>query len=134
MRKTLKFLLQLETDPALLIPKAQTALARYGHQVVIGNTLHRRKFEVVFVSPISNHVSLEDEGSNADRSTPMAPPLEPSASSTSSSSLNLTVLRNTNSFKEEWLTISQEDVDKGLEIEIEIVRRLVDMHSAWTKI
>ncbi|RDX48025.1 DFP-domain-containing protein [Lentinus brumalis] len=42
---------KLETDPDLLIPKACQALARYGHQVVIGNDLHRRKFEVVFVSP-----------------------------------------------------------------------------------
>ncbi|KAF8893278.1 DNA/pantothenate metabolism flavoprotein [Mucidula mucida] len=41
---------KLETDPALLIPKAHGALERYGHQVVIGNDLHRRKFEVVFVS------------------------------------------------------------------------------------
>jgi len=43
-------LFQLETDQDLLIPKAQAALERYGHQVVIGNNLHRRKFEVVFVS------------------------------------------------------------------------------------
>ena len=35
----------------MLIPKARQALARYGYQVVIGNDLHRRKFEVVFVSP-----------------------------------------------------------------------------------
>ena len=42
---------KLETDEDLLIPKARHALARYGHQVVIGNDLHRRKFEVVFVSP-----------------------------------------------------------------------------------
>ncbi|KAI0077350.1 phosphopantothenate-cysteine ligase [Panus rudis PR-1116 ss-1] len=42
---------KLETDPNLLIPKARQALERYGHQVVIGNDLHRRKFEVVFVSP-----------------------------------------------------------------------------------
>ncbi|KAI0676325.1 phosphopantothenate-cysteine ligase [Trametes maxima] len=42
---------KLETDENLLIPKARQALARYGHQVVIGNDLHRRKFEVVFVSP-----------------------------------------------------------------------------------
>ncbi|KAI0631260.1 phosphopantothenate-cysteine ligase [Trametes polyzona] len=42
---------KLETDPQLLIPKARQALARYGHQVVIGNDLNRRKFEVVFVSP-----------------------------------------------------------------------------------
>ncbi|KAF7790487.1 hypothetical protein EIP86_001442 [Pleurotus ostreatoroseus] len=42
---------KLETDPRILVPKARGALARYGHQVVIGNDLHRRKFEVVFVSP-----------------------------------------------------------------------------------
>ncbi|TFK72432.1 DFP-domain-containing protein [Pluteus cervinus] len=41
---------KLETDQTLLIPKAQQALERYGHQVVIGNDLHRRKYEVVFVS------------------------------------------------------------------------------------
>ncbi|KAL9710242.1 Phosphopantothenate--cysteine ligase cab2 [Leucoagaricus gongylophorus] len=41
---------KLETDQDLLIPKAQAALERYGHQVVIGNDLHRRKFEIVFVS------------------------------------------------------------------------------------
>nr|VWO95317.1 Transcriptional repressor rco-1 [Ganoderma boninense] len=46
---------KLETDDDLLIPKARQALARYGHQVVIGNDLHRRKFEVVFVSPKSPH-------------------------------------------------------------------------------
>ncbi|KAF8636944.1 hypothetical protein AX17_003195 [Amanita inopinata Kibby_2008] len=41
---------KLETDRTLLLPKARVALERYGHQVVIGNDLHRRKFEVVFVS------------------------------------------------------------------------------------
>jgi len=41
---------KLETDDNLLLPKAHAALDRYGHQVVIGNDLHRRKFEVVFVS------------------------------------------------------------------------------------
>jgi phosphopantothenate-cysteine ligase len=41
---------QLETDPNLLIPKAQAALERYGHQVVIANDLNRRKYEVAFVS------------------------------------------------------------------------------------
>ena len=41
---------QLETDPTLLVPKARAALERYGHHLVIGNDLHRRKYEVVFVS------------------------------------------------------------------------------------
>ncbi|KAG6377586.1 phosphopantothenate-cysteine ligase [Boletus reticuloceps] len=44
---------KLETDPALLIPKARQALERYGHQVVIGNDLHHRKHHVVLVSPKS---------------------------------------------------------------------------------
>lgn len=43
-------LIQLETDQNLILPKARQAIERYGHQVVIGNDLHRRKFEVVFVS------------------------------------------------------------------------------------
>lgn len=40
---------QLETDEDLLIPKARAALERYGHQVVVGNELNKRKYEVVFV-------------------------------------------------------------------------------------
>jgi len=35
----------------LIIPKARTALERYGHQIVIGNSLIERKHEVVFVEP-----------------------------------------------------------------------------------
>ncbi|KAJ6557911.1 DNA/pantothenate metabolism flavoprotein [Mycena capillaripes] len=40
---------KLETEERLLIPKARAALERYGHQVVIGNELHSRKVQVVFV-------------------------------------------------------------------------------------
>ncbi|GAA5873252.1 hypothetical protein JCM5296_004223 [Sporobolomyces johnsonii] len=42
---------KLETDRSLIIPKARTALERYGHQIVIGNSLADRKHEVVFVEP-----------------------------------------------------------------------------------
>lgn len=42
---------KLETDPSLLVAKAQQALARYSHHLVIGNLLSTRKEEVVFVSP-----------------------------------------------------------------------------------
>lgn len=41
--------LQLETDPSLLVEKAQKALRKYGHSLVIGNILATRKTEVVFV-------------------------------------------------------------------------------------
>jgi phosphopantothenate---cysteine ligase (ATP) len=42
---------KLETDPALLVRKAKAALERYQHQLVIGNLLATRKWEVVFVAP-----------------------------------------------------------------------------------
>ena len=42
---------KLETDPSLLISKAETALHRYSHHLVIGNLLSTRKWEVVFVAP-----------------------------------------------------------------------------------
>jgi phosphopantothenate-cysteine ligase len=54
---------QLETDPSLLLPKARESLRRYGHQIVIGNDLHRRKHEVVFVSRASTSTST---GSGSD--------------------------------------------------------------------
>ena len=41
---------KLETDPALLVHKARTALQRYSHHLVIGNLLSTRKWEVVFVT------------------------------------------------------------------------------------
>ena len=42
---------KLETDPSLLISKAQTALHRYSHHLVIGNLLSTRKWEVVLITP-----------------------------------------------------------------------------------
>lgn len=42
---------KLETDESILIGKAQYALNRYQHQLVIGNLLQTRNKEVVFVTP-----------------------------------------------------------------------------------
>ena len=42
---------KLETDPSLLISKAQKALQRYSHHLVIGNLLSTRKWEVVLIAP-----------------------------------------------------------------------------------
>jgi phosphopantothenate---cysteine ligase (ATP) len=41
---------KLETHPDLLVSKAQQSLRRYRHDLVIGNLLTTRKWEVVFVS------------------------------------------------------------------------------------
>lgn len=42
---------KLETDPAILVHKAKYSLNRYQHNLVIGNLLSTRKWEVVFVTP-----------------------------------------------------------------------------------
>ncbi|KAF2691692.1 phosphopantothenate-cysteine ligase-like protein [Lentithecium fluviatile CBS 122367] len=41
---------KLETDPSILVKKAQYSLEKYAHHLVIGNLLMTRKWEVVFVS------------------------------------------------------------------------------------
>jgi phosphopantothenate-cysteine ligase len=43
---------KLETDPSILVKKAQYALNKYSHHLVIGNLLLTRKWEVVFVSAL----------------------------------------------------------------------------------
>ncbi|RFU34049.1 hypothetical protein B7463_g2271, partial [Scytalidium lignicola] len=42
---------KLETDPDILVHKAEYSLNRYQHHLVIGNLLSTRKWEVVFVAP-----------------------------------------------------------------------------------
>ena len=108
---THKFI-QLETDQDLLLPKARQAIERYGHQVVIGNDLHRRKFEVVFVSK---------------KLTPTLPPgLEQTEEATQQAA---------NLFSEYWLRINlPEHPLPGApvkEIEEDIVQELVRRHTEW---
>lgn len=50
---------------SLLVPKSRAALERYGHQVVIGNSLADRKHEVVFVEKTGEswvRISEEERG------------------------------------------------------------------------
>lgn len=86
----------------MLIPKARKALARYGHQTVIGNDLHRRKFEVVFVSP----AKCQPVHENSEEPDPSM-------------------------FTESWIRIdlSQNPLK---EIEEDIVAELVARHRVWT--
>ncbi|EPQ27431.1 uncharacterized protein PFL1_04969 [Pseudozyma flocculosa PF-1] len=127
---------KLETDPNLLIPKAVTALERYGHQLVIGNDLNRRKFEVVFVERKNHRTKAEreleasqgDGTIEADEFTstwmrlgasPEQPSLSSSASATATATSTSTAVPNGGG--------------KGGERELEedIVRELCRRHDAW---
>lgn len=108
---------KLETDPKLLIPKAVGALQRYGHQLVIGNDLNRRKFEVVFV---------ERKSSNA----------APTTTTRQRDDLNV----GGEDFSATWMRLSDStDADgnegggKGGEKELEedIIRELCSRHDQW---
>lgn len=140
---------QLETDPELLIPKARAALARYGHQIVIGNDLHRRKYEVVFVEHRSGqrgpaNVNASNTSSSDDTGAD-TPPLESTATDklAGSSSTGEAVPNDSEGeFKETWLRLS--DIGKGgvkqgggngfggeIEIESLIIAELVKRHTDW---
>ncbi|EIN08327.1 phosphopantothenate-cysteine ligase [Punctularia strigosozonata HHB-11173 SS5] len=112
---------KLETDQALLIPKARGALERYGHQVVIGNDLHRRKYEVVFISrtvssnPASGSLATTADAGCNPLDVSQAPPLQ-------------------SEFTEQWLRIDPalaNKPDHPREIEEDIVGELVRRHETY---
>ena len=66
---------KLETDPFILVSKAQQALKRYAHHLVIGNLLSTRKWEVVFVAPNAENKWITIPHSRRTKST--SKPLSP---------------------------------------------------------
>ncbi|GAA5849598.1 hypothetical protein JCM8547_000507 [Rhodosporidiobolus lusitaniae] len=101
---------KLETDPSILLPKARTALQRYGHQIVVGNLLDTRKHEVVFVTPPSS----------------------------ATKSLAEADVQKEGEWGEEWVRIRKdgkklegEGEERVHEIEEDIVGRLVELHGAY---
>ncbi|KAJ7735792.1 DNA/pantothenate metabolism flavoprotein [Mycena metata] len=118
---------KLETDDQLLIPKARAALERYGHQVVIGNDLHTRKMQVVFV----------------ERKRKPLPPLPPGAEEPESEEAVVEVKEAAPALEAEgqpgtaavsWLRIAPPAATTSTqvkEIEEDIVAELVRRHAAW---
>ncbi|KAJ3123729.1 hypothetical protein HK098_001661 [Nowakowskiella sp. JEL0407] len=92
---------KLETDESLLIPKSESALQRYGHQIVIGNMLSTRKRVVKFV--YYNNVDHDGDHKGWEDGKSVV----------------------------EEVRISEEEERRGVEIEIFIVQELVEKHSRW---
>ncbi|OCF39027.1 phosphopantothenate-cysteine ligase, partial [Kwoniella heveanensis CBS 569] len=139
---------KLETDPELLIPKARAALSRYGHQLVIGNELHRRKYEVVFVERTSSSSSdqVPSKGTGDDRlKGTETPPILPEEGVHNGDGLGAAGVALKEGYKETWLRL--DDIKNGAqeagkhvggkgrdgEVEIEelIIEELVKRHQAW---
>lgn len=63
MRGVIRVCLQLETDERILLEKAQFALQKYGHRLVIANILSTRKQRVLLVEE-SGHEEILVSDSN----------------------------------------------------------------------
>ncbi|WWD02621.1 hypothetical protein V865_000661 [Kwoniella europaea PYCC6329] len=130
---------KLETDPQLLIPKSRAALSRYGHQLVIGNELHRRKYEVVFVERNSHSSNARPEkGSGDDRIKGTETP--PIVESAESNKLDVNGLVQKEEYQEMWLrlddlkdgaAVAGKGRDGEVEIEELIIKELLDRHQRW---
>ncbi|WVR07514.1 hypothetical protein IAU60_004556 [Kwoniella sp. DSM 27419] len=114
---------KLETDQELLIPKARMALSRYGHQLVIGNDLHKRKYEVVFVERPAAVSRLPEGGDDQDQRESSSVKGDDAGE---------------DHYQETWLRLDdlkREREGSGItgEVEIEemIVSQLVDRHDRW---
>ncbi|KAK6910450.1 hypothetical protein I203_104482 [Kwoniella mangroviensis CBS 8507] len=130
---------KLETDPQLLIPKSRAALSRYGHQLVIGNELHRRKYEVVFVERNSHSSTARPEkGSGDDRIKGTETP--PIVEFAESNKFDVNGLVQKEEYKEMWLrlddlkdgaAVAGKGRDDEVEIEELIIKELLNRHQRW---
>jgi len=105
---------KLETDPEILIPKAKSSLERYGHQLVIGNLLNTRKFEVVLVGRQDLIWGME-QGSVSSAATTKA-----------GEQVHLQQLED-GDVVQSWLRLR----DGRTEIEEDLIAQLVKYHDAW---
>ena len=137
---------KLETEQSLLIPKSRAALSRYGHQLVIGNDLHRRKFEVVFVERL---VQVHGPSTNSSAAgAPRKAQANGALTGAQTPPLKAEDLPESEVFTEKWLRLEdveagvKEDVEaeeeggrerEGKEREIEelIIGELVQRHTKW---
>lgn len=124
---------KLETDPELLIPKAVGALQRYGHQLVIGNDLNRRKLEVVFVERKSSNPS-------ETQSSPFSASSDPVSQSTNVKRPSHTTTVDGEDFTATWMRLCDSTPNSSIqgggkggekELEEDIVRELCRRHEQW---
>ena len=106
---------KLETDPSLLVKKAQEALKRYSHHLVIGNLLSTRKFEVVFVAPEKEEWWIRV-------------PIHRRIKSVSGTRPTIDAVSNGDIPEQEWM-----NGDLEQEIESLIVPEVAKMHRAFTQ-
>jgi phosphopantothenate-cysteine ligase len=113
---------KLETDPSLLVKKAEYSLKKYQHHLVIGNLLLTRKWEVVFVSALEGEKWIRVPRSRRTRSISGMPSLVGSADQ----------MANKRNFEADESIATQEGIPQGepaVEIESLIIPEIEAMHT-----
>ncbi|EXJ64395.1 hypothetical protein A1O7_00731 [Cladophialophora yegresii CBS 114405] len=105
---------KLETDPSLLVSKAEQALDRYQHDLVIGNLLTTRKWEVVFVSRVGGERWIRVPKTRRSKSL---------------SGVEALVGRAERKHEPEPVDLEGGTVTEGMEIESLIIPELATLHS-----
>ncbi|TXT13095.1 hypothetical protein VHUM_01496 [Vanrija humicola] len=118
---------KLETDEDLLVPKARAALSRYGHQLVIGNELHKRKHEVVFVERKLREKSVGDDRIRGAETPPLA-----DSDAEGAPAFRRDIKKKKEVFSETWLHLNQLAPNRPeAEIEEFIIDELLKRHQEW---
>ncbi|KAJ9660184.1 Phosphopantothenate--cysteine ligase cab2 [Neophaeococcomyces mojaviensis] len=106
---------KLETDPSLLVSKAEQALHKYGHDLVIGNLLTTRKWEVVFITKDGEERWVRVPKAKRSRSV--------------SGIEELVGMADKNKRLDEEVDLNGGTVREGLEIESLIIPELAALHA-----
>ncbi|KAH7402521.1 phosphopantothenate-cysteine ligase [Pyrenochaeta sp. MPI-SDFR-AT-0127] len=113
---------KLETDPSMLVKKAQYSLNKYSHHLVIGNLLLTRKWEVVFVSALDGEKWIRVPRSRRTKSFSGLPSLVGSADR----------IAKKNEFEADESMATEKGVPQGepaLEIESLIIPEIESIHT-----
>lgn len=113
---------KLETDPSMLVKKAQYSLNKYSHHLVIGNLLLTRKWEVVFVSALDGEKWIRVPRSRRTKSFSGLPSLVGSADR----------VAKRDDFEADESIATEKEVPQGepaLEIESLIIPEIESMHT-----
>ncbi|CAO2657433.1 Nn.00g035590.m01.CDS01 [Neocucurbitaria sp. VM-36] len=113
---------KLETDPSMLVRKAQYSLNKYSHHLVIGNLLLTRKWEVVFVSALDGEKWIRVPRSRRTKSFSGMPSLVGMADH----------LAKKKEFEAEESIATEKEIPHGepaMEIESLIIPEIQEMHT-----
>ncbi|KAF1842335.1 phosphopantothenate-cysteine ligase-like protein [Cucurbitaria berberidis CBS 394.84] len=113
---------KLETDPSMLVRKAQYSLNKYSHHLVIGNLLLTRKWEVVFVSALEGEKWIRVPRSRRTKSFSGMPSLVGSAD----------YLANKDASEADDFFATEKGIPQGepaMEIESLIIPEIREMHT-----